>query len=356
MRKPRIKAGSVIVPISPTATFIGNTDRGIEINYDGARAIISALDGTTSVEDVASSSQVPIEIVLKLVEYLDEHNLIDDENTIVHLPGRYKEQDQSGDAGYIQFHNRARGELAVTTWRDGVRDGGVALLEARQRYGVEIFGENRIATALFGILLASGITQTYFSRTSRRERPRVEDCDLESSYLRAGDIGEGFHNRLTDLSRELSLFPFSTDGLADEAPTKFLKVFIGKVDSEHIAQALSDGDAHLLISVPDGPSLDIGPLVIPGKSACIRCVKLARADQFPSSSTIDLYRQAQQPQEIPVSASHHIAGYLAAEIISFFETGTSSLIAHRAHFNYLTPSVFDRTRYSRHPLCGCSWR
>jgi hypothetical protein len=174
--------------------------------------------------------------------------------------------------------------------------------------------------------------------------------------LRGADIGEGFHNRLTDLSRELSLFPLSTDGLSDEAPINFVKVFIGKVDSEQIAQAMSDGDAHLCISVPDGPSLDIGPLVIPGQSACLRCVKLARSDQFPTSAAIDLYRSAQTPLEIPVSTSHLIAGYIASELINFFETGTSPLIAHRAHFSYLTPSVFDRTRYSRHPLCGCSWR
>jgi hypothetical protein len=177
-----------------------------------------------------------------------------------------------------------------------------------------------------------------------------------AGLLTSSDVGSNFHHTLEDKARELALFPSKDKSSADEIPEVFLKVFIGNGHEALIAQSMSEDEIHLIVAAPDGPSIDIGPLVIPGKSACSRCVTLARSDQHSLSREIDIFRSTHTELEIPVTVAHFVAAQIASEILRFIDTKKSALISTRVRTNYLDVCNPQHIRFARHPLCGCSWR
>lgn len=359
--RPRLKRGSIVLSLSDSLVegnrvFVGCNGSGIQCEALGIRTIIAAFDGKKSTQEIAEALAIDCEIVSQVVGQLLSAGLIDYLVTQIVAPGRFKEQDQSSDAGYIQLQSKITPELSATTWIPGVNDGGVEILTNRRSALIEISGENRVATQLYGILLASGVTQTKMASEARRDRARIGNQDMCAGLLTNSDVGSNFQHTLEDKARELALFPSKDKSSVDEIPEVFLKVFIGNGHEALIAQSMSEDEVHLIVAAPDGPSIDIGPLVIPGKSACSRCITLARSDQHPLSREIDIFRSTHTELEIPVTIAHFVAAQIASEILRFIDTKKSALISTRVRTNYLDVCNPQHIRFARHPLCGCSWR
>ena len=359
--RPRLKRGTIVLSLSDSLVegnrvFVGCNGSGIQCEALGIRTIIAAFDGKKSVQEIAEALAIDCEIVSQVIGQLLSAGLIDYLVTQIVAPGRFKEQDQSSDAGYIQLQSKITPELSATTWIAGVNDGGVEVLTKRRSALIEISGENRVATQLYGILLASGVTQTKMASAARRDRARIGNQDMCAGLLTNSDVGSNFQHTLEDKARELALFPSKDKSSADEIPEVFLKVFIGNGHEALIEQSMSEDEVHLIVSAPDGPSIDIGPLVIPGKSACSRCITLARSDQHPLSREIDIFRSTHTELEIPVTVAHFVAAQIASEILRFIDTKKSALISTRVRTNYLDVCNPQHIRFARHPLCGCSWR
>ena len=359
--RPRLKRGAIVLSLSDSLiegnrVFVGCNGSGIECEALGINSIIAAFDGKKSAQEIEDALAISTEIVCEVIGQLLSAGLVDYLVTPIVAPGRFKEQDQSADAGYIQLQSKITPELSATTWISGVNDGGVEVLTNRRLALIEISGENRVATQLYGLLLASGVTQTKMASASRRDRARIGNQDMCAGLLTSGDVGSNFQHTLEDKARELALFPSKDKSVAEDIPEVFLKIFIGNGHEALIAQSMSEDEIHLIVAAPDGPSIDVGPLVIPGKSACSRCVTLARSDQHSLSREIDIFRSTHTELEIPVSLSHFVAAQIASEILRFIDTKKSALISTRVRTNYLDVCNPQHIRFARHPLCGCSWR
>ena len=359
--RPRLKRGAIVLSLSDSLiegnrVFVGCNGSGIECEALGIKSIIAAFDGKKSAQEIAEALAISTEIVCEFISQLLSAGLIDYLVTPIVAPGRFKEQDQSADAGYIQLQSKITPELSATTWIPGVNDGGVEVLTNRRLALIEISGENRVATQLYGLLLASGVTQTKMASASRRDRARIGNQDMCAGLLTSSDVGSNFQHTLEDKARELALFPNKDKSVAEDIPEVFLKIFIGNGHEALIAQSMSEDEIHLIVAAPDGPSIDVGPLVIPGKSACSRCITLARSDQHLLSREIDIFRSTHIELEIPVSISHFVAAQIASEILRFIDTKKSALISARVRTNYLDVCNPQHIRFARHPLCGCSWR
>lgn len=359
--RPRLKRGAIVLSLSDSLiegnrVFVGCNGSGIECEALGINSIIASFDGKKSAQEIAEALAINVEIVCEVIGQLLSAGLIDYLVTPIVAPGRFKEQDQSADAGYIQLQSKITPELSATTWIPGVNDGGVEVLTNRRLALIEISGENRVSTQLYGLLLASGVTQTNMASASRRDRARIGNQDMCAGLLTSGDVGSNFQHTLEDKARELALFPSKDKSVAEDIPEVFLKIFIGNGHEALIAQSMSEDEIHLIVAAPDGPSIDVGPLVIPGKSACSRCVTLARSDQHSLSREIDIFRSTHTELEIPVSISHFVAAQIASEILRFIDTKKSALISTRVRTNYLDVCNPQHIRFARHPLCGCSWR
>ncbi len=366
--KPRLKNGVLLsAPIAEVekSLIIATAHRAITIHHPGARAIIAKFDGEHSADEISEEINAPIDVVDSVISQLLNAQLIDVSKSKIRLHNRFHSpiaeraahtEDQSNDASFRQLQQRMVSELSQTTWVEGVLDGGVEKLSARQNFGVEIYGSNRVATLIYNALLASGVTNTRFSITSRRGNGAIGDSDLGTGVLRTTDYGLNYVNRLEELAREWSLFPTpskNVKGTINAAiPERNLRIVVGQYLPELIAQFMRDGMDHLFVGQVVGGAALCGPLVIPAKSPCKECIELGISERFGMDQLQPLMTHI---DELPVSIGYQVAGVAAHSVLQFIDTGASEFIGAQLTFDYLSPVRGGVTRYARHPKCSCQW-
>jgi DNA-binding transcriptional regulator YhcF (GntR family) len=349
-----------------SSVTVATSFHAIEIHHHKAREIINEFTGLLTSEEIALKLQIALTIIQKVIKELSDVNFIDTERNTIKLNNRFQStiasraahtEDQSNDAAFSQLQKRLAPELSQATWLQGVRDGGVDVMTARQNFGVEIIGNSRTATLLYSILLASGVTNTRISLSASYKHPTVVASDLGSGSLRTSDLGLNFKSRLEELSREWSLFPVASNyALAQRGapkpvmPEKNLRIICGVFDSQYVDHLLKDGHEHFFVGRAPGHAATIGPFVKPGKSPCMHCLALIEASRVRGTS---LTAPMGTSDEFPVAIAHQVAALAAQVALAFIDTGTSEFLATQLIIDFLdafSPSV---RKFPRHPDCDC---
>ena len=366
--RPRLKSGVYISKADAKQErplVVAAAQTAISISHPGARAIVAKFDGLHSASQISEELAAPIDVVEDVISKLLSAQLIDVKNSKIKLHNRFQSpiaerashtQDQSKDAFFRQLQNRMAPELSQTTWIENIVDGGVEILSARQSFGIEIHGNNRVATLIFAGLLASGVSNTKFSLTSRSENQSIGDTDLGTGVLRINDFGLGYKSRIEELAREWSLFPtapkIGTNKQESAMQEKNLRVIVGNFQPELVHQMMRDKLDHFFVGELIGGAAQCGPLVIPRQTPCYQCLALIRSEQLGVEELISLAPQNDEP---PVSIAYQLAGLAIASILRFIDTGQSNLIATHVRFNYSADQGPQSIRFTRHPRCPCNW-
>ncbi len=358
--RPHLKIGARLVTHS-TSTFVGRNDQGLEV-ISPARSTLADMDGTRTCEELSQLRGVPLSEITLLTQELDDAGLLDTEKQMISVHTRFHspnanrsshKSDDSNDGAVLQLKARRAPELSSTTWLPQVRDGGVAAISRRRDWQISIYGDSRIATLAFGLLLSSGVSRT--SLLSADKERRVEDVDMCAGFLRPSDIGLPYKTRMQELSRELSLFPSAKVIGVIPREEKRMALAIGNVPADQVQEWMSEGVPHLFIEAPDGARIVIGPLVIPGRSPCSRCVSMSMEDQDSTWREIAMEKLVKPTSEVPVALAHHVAGCATLEILHFIDQGQSELIGKRIGIDYHRPTISAPQSFTRHPACGCNW-
>jgi hypothetical protein len=264
-----------------------------------------------------------------------------------------------------QLQRRCAPELNQTNWIAGVVDGGVEILSARQNYLCEISGNNRVATLLYSLLLASGLSQVRFTPASRGAYPLIGDIDMALSTFRQSDTGTPFKNHCEMIRRELALFPLDRhENYLDEASSPDLRIHCGDINPETLSLWMSSGEKFLMIPSPRADSALIGPLVIPGESPCPRCHELSSSEQRGVLNQLEFMPDV--AKEYPQIAAHFIAALAASFIVKFCDATTVAIVEDRAAdfsallgiaiaVDYQLLAYPQVVAIARHPHCGCAF-
>jgi hypothetical protein len=366
--RPRLKSGVHISRAdskNERALVVAAAQTAISISHPGARAIVAKFDGLYNASQISEELKAPIDVVENVISQLLSAQLIDIKNSKIKLHNRFQSpiaqrathtQDQSNDAFFQQPQLRMAPELSQTTWIENAVDGGVEILSARQSFGIEIHGNNRVATLIFAGLLASGVSQTKFSLASRGKNQSIGDADLGTGVLRINDFGLGYKSRVEELAREWSLFPTAPKLGANKQESAIsernLRVIVGSFQPELIAQLMRDKLDHFFVGELIGGAALCGPLVIPQQTPCHQCITLIRSEKFGVEELVSLTPLNDEP---PVSIAYQLAGHAIASILRFIDTGRSTLMASHLRLNYSGDLAMESIRFARHPACPCNW-
>lgn len=366
--KPRLKQGvhiSQATPEEEKSLIVASANRAISIQHPGARAIIAKFDGLHCAADIRDEIDAPLDVIEKIINLLKISQLIDVINSKVRLHNRFQSpiaqraantEDQSNDASFKQLQRRMAPELSQTTWVPGVIDGGVEVLSARQNFGVEIYGENRLSTLIYTALLASGVTNTKFSISTRRDICVIGDADLGTGILRTSDFGLDYGARIEELSREWSLFPTASKNVkgtvATLIPERNIRLVVGSIPPQLVQQLMRDRLDHLFVGEVSGGAAYAGPLVQPGKSPCADCISKGKTERY---GIVDLIPASTFNNELPVAIAYQVAGTAVQAILQLIDTGDCELTGAQICFDYTSPVRPEPTRFARHPQCQCQW-
>ena len=364
----RLKAG-IHIYRTPIGLRCGTARSSFAIPEKGYVRALEILSSSSDVAiDIPSVCGITAEDYRELMWSLEEHEFLETSPSVLSVTTRFqsvakhKRRDILPDAAFSQLQKRVVPELSHTRLLPGVHDSGASIINARQNMRVEIYGSDRIATLLYGILLSSGVTYTHFALGTRSQDPLIVDTDLTAGFIRSTDVGQSYKQRMEDLGKELSLFPIerleSAQELDGEPVERYIKIHIGAMDPQLLSQWMAAEQEHIVISPPDGGKCVIGPLVQPGKTPCTRCRNIAIDEVVGSASvTADKVLVGERPdnQEMPVFVAHYLAGLIASFILQRIDANKSDLTGAYMAVDSLALSESSLIPIARNPACGCHW-
>ncbi len=239
--------------------------------------------------------------------------------------------------------HRETAEQALLSHRSGVHDGGSSELNARARVTILISGENRLARNLLVSLHASGFTQSRL--ISRAHLPsQIVGGDVCGIAVRTSDIGKD----RSDFTKELIRNSQISRNVAGAKPKPDLIISTIPIEWDYVQRWMSEGSTHLHINPMIGPDVEVGPLVVPGQTPCLRCVTLIKRE---NGTVVD---QEFVRSELPSASIAFLSGLITLAVGELFATGLSPLYAASFWYNLLDPMrPPERRHWSFHPKCGC---
>lgn len=341
-RRPMLKAGLALVPRGPTTVQFGlDPDRAVLLT-DVDPALLSGLgrlDGAHDPADLAAALRIHGGHLEAVLDELAAAGLLDDAAVAAEgwrdLP--------------LLTRDRLGPDLASLTLAHPGPHGGKRALSRRLRAAVEIRGGGRVGAAAAGLLGAAGVGHVRVI-----DEGTTGAADLGPAGLAPEDVGiprgraaTRAAARLTGRSRRRARSP-DLVLLADLSP---------------LADAADDlmraGTPHLIAAVRDTEGI-VGPLVLPGRTSCLRCHDLVRADRDETWPHVAAYlrspQRADRAQVRPcdVVLATAVAAHAVLEVLTFLDEGTAGTADATLHLP-VAGGAMRRRSWPRHPACGCAW-
>jgi bacteriocin biosynthesis cyclodehydratase domain-containing protein len=251
---------------------------------------------------------------------------------------------------------------AVLAGVDGFRDVDGVVLAAEAR-GVPAAG----ARAALDALLESGflvdqaevkppsLDRATWTALWLLAGPRTTAAALHRSRLRTAVYVDGTGRIAAELRRLVAEEQLTQTRSPDRAT-----VVVLATDQEPSRAAADDalrrGVPFLCVGLRELVGL-VGPFVVPGRTACLRCVDLGRAERDPSWRILveSLQRAAASEPSATASLVATVAGYAAQEIALWASGAQPVSCDHVVEIPHGLGEV-QTVGYQPHPQCGCSWQ
>jgi hypothetical protein len=360
---PRLKVGVLVSPRTD-GLFVGTFDDALIIDLPGARAALALCDGSKSINSIATSVGILASDLIELISTLNCSSFV--------TFGKISNQ-------------KLLPEMQLMDWyQQSSSIGQQESMEKRLTSTVFVSKLNRIGFALSGILLASGVG-TVISDDNRK----ITIEDIVGGYLRLSDVGRTRNEVLIDQSRENAqsknvnnLSHVNHGSNPNQVKNSSLIIATSPPDPELLAEWMRGNTPFFLIDGLDRDNLTFGPFVNPGKDACPRCIDLHCLDRDPNWNSVSLAHFLDRRREL----SSPLA-MLGASIGAIFALAQLDQLVHPDRVDQMsrmdsmdqnkaenqrssqfqlrgktiTYSASELThpiirKWSRHPLCGCSWQ
>jgi bacteriocin biosynthesis cyclodehydratase domain-containing protein len=219
---------------------------------------------------------------------------------------------------------------------------GRKTLLTRARRSVAITSGCRIGANTALLLATAGI-----GRLILTDENRVQEEDL--GPYRTGDVGatrfEALRALIGGIAPRVEVVP---DGTADF----WISIESGTQISTYFGALLAENLPHLSIATQEAAA-EVGPLVIPNRTACAHCLHLTRAHTDPAWPELvgEISRRPRIAAETVVAAA--AAALAAAQTLSYLDGGHPALL--NAIATVPAPDAIPRLLpFSPHPDCGCT--
>jgi hypothetical protein len=360
---PRLKVGVLVSPRTD-GLFVGTFDDALIIDLPGARAALALCDGSKSINSIANSVGILASDLIELISTLNSSSLL--------TFGKISNQKLLPEMQLIDWYQQSSSI------------GQQESIEKRLTSTVYVSKLNRIGFALSGILLASGVGAVISD-----DNRKITIEDIVGGYLRLSDVGRTRNEVLIDQSRENAqsknvnnLSNVNHGSNPNHLKNSSLIIATSPPDPELLAEWMRGNTPFFLIDGLDRDNLTFGPFVNPGKDACPRCIDLHCLDRDPNWNSVSLAHFLDRRRELssPLAMLGASIGAIFAlaqldqlvhpdrvdqmsrmDLMDHNKTENQRSSQFQLRGKTITYSASELThpiirRWSRHPLCGCSWQ
>lgn len=258
--------------------------------------LVAALDGRAEIGALARRHRLPVATVAQVVADLGAAGLLEGSTDPGPTPvatstagpgplqlvgdrgpgssaGRSARTLRRVGAAVAERERRLEPDVAAWALLDGAPDSGRTERDRRATATVRVLGSDRVGTAVGLLLAAAGIGQIVAG-----DDRLARHGDSAAAGLGPADVGRP---RRTGLRRRLAEVAPGTR-LLDRHPDPALVVLTDAgADTDAVARLRVAGTPHLVVGVRESVGW-VGPLVVPGRTSCLNCHHLTRADRDPA--------------------------------------------------------------------------
>jgi bacteriocin biosynthesis cyclodehydratase domain-containing protein len=146
-----------------------------------------------------------------------------------------------------------------------------------------------------------------------------------------------------------------------DTPTAGLLVAVGEPARELLDPWVRAGVPHLLLRLVEGHAV-VGPFVLPGETACLRCVDAHHTDVDPAwpllvaqyATAVERPRHDTVPEPVDPVLAALATAWAARELVSHAEGRRPPTASTTVRLDpHLT--TLETHCWPRHPACGCTW-
>jgi len=340
--RPALKAGLRPLWRSSDTVQIGVDPRRARAltGLGQAAAVLSLLDGSRDTAEVVRTAQtygVRPEVVHRVIGLLASAGVLDD------FPASLR----AALPDYLR--GRLTPELASAALAYGHADGGAAVLARRRAAFARVYGAGRVGACVATFLAASGVAWVSCVDTST-----AEAADVAPAGLGTADVG---HSRAAGVAQAVHRVAPEVRTADDARRLPDLAVITGRGDPLLLAGLVRDRVPHLLVNADEAIGV-VGPLVVPGRSACVRCVDMSKAARDPAWPRILAQASGSSAQTAATQACDTVlaaatAALAAAQSLAFIDRACEPA-AMSATLEIVLPGwQWQRRGWPAHPACTC---
>lgn len=245
-------------------------------------------------------------------------------------------------------------ELATAALAHGDGDGGARTLARRRATWIRVHGTGCLGLGLSGLLTAAGLGRITTSGPATAGPAAATATGLPDGTAdpgpRPGVAARPMASGATSTGLPLGLATGSV-----MAPRPDLLVLTGPQHPELPAALVSAGIPHLAVTATEAIGT-VGPLVLPGRSACLRCLDLARADRDPAWPKIlaQAAGRAPEPPACDVTLAAAVAAQAAAQVLAYIDRANPPAAVTNGTLELVLPGwQWQRRSWQPHARCSC---
>ena len=226
--------------------------------------------------------------------------------------------------------------------------GAAARVLARRRAAsVAVYGAGRVGAAVATLLAAAGI-----GKLAVVDEGPVRPADLGPAGIREQGAGTRATAVVAPLRRTSAALTVTT--IAPERTDVAVVAPVTSVPPPEVLAAVRHR-AHLLVTMRETTAA-VGPFVHPGRTPCLRCMHLARADRDPhwAALTAQLTGDSRGVESCDVVLATIAASLAAAQVLAVLDvTDATPATAGGVLEMGLEDGQLRRRSIAAHPSCGC---
>jgi len=240
-------------------------------------------------------------------------------------------------------------ELAAASLAHGDADGGARTLARRQAACVRVHGASRAGLWIAGLLTAEGIGLVISTGPATAQPGQAIPDAPAAPGPSAGQPCTGIPG--------LAGRPAAQSARGGHPPRRPSLVILADCHRRELPETLCrDRIPHLCASASEAIGV-VGPLVLPGRSACLRCLDLTRAERDPAWPLILAQltgRAAADPAACDAVLAATVAAQATAQAVAFIDRGPAAVAVIGGTLELVLPGwEWRRRTWPRHDRCGC---
>lgn len=379
---PIIRPGNQLIQLINGSYYIGSSRRGFCFDEIERFRFLQYCNGRRDLEEISKIIGTEISVLNQFLQtgLLNQYlvNLISSSsasqiNSEVGTFGGASNSEPSKlktrrDCDF-DFYLRKNKSVLKSNHESFTKSSSTELFTNRAGKEILIFGSNQFTIQLLATLQSAGFSKSRVIGSFGKDQQQLSADDISGGVIQSSDVGSTISQISKRISREHQLV--NANNLQ---PTKnsnpALIIAMQPIPADYQQRWLSESTPHLVVGSVIENQIEVGPLVLPGETTCLRCIDLTAASNAltPEIASLNYLNSFERLPAGVLALSVGLVTLFATQYLDHFslnqviENSNSSnesfinrhpLISRALRIDLSDPCKQAHIQWQPNPVCGC---